>query len=44
MVILEAKKHDIKEGLGQWGAPMTGAKVYNEREGRKAPFRLCDQR
>jgi hypothetical protein len=34
MVILEAKKNDIEEGLGQCAAQMLGAKIYNGREGR----------
>lgn len=37
MVILEAKKHDIEEGLGQCGAQMLGARVYNEKEGNPVP-------
>jgi hypothetical protein len=34
MVILEAKKHDIEEGLGQCAAQLVAAKRYNEREGK----------
>lgn len=37
MVILEAKKHDIEEGLGQCAAQMLGARTYNEREGKAVP-------
>src|SRR5579871_4783944 len=32
MVVLEAKKNDIEEGLGQCAAQMLGARIYNERE------------
>lgn len=38
MVILEAKKHDIEEGVGQCAAQMLGASRYNERDGRPLPF------
>ena len=38
MVILEAKKNDIEEGLGQCAAQLLGARVYNEREGKPVPF------
>ena len=38
MVILEAKKQDIDEGLGQCAAQMLGACRYNEREGIPVPF------
>ncbi|MFN4261755.1 MAG: hypothetical protein ACK4RK_20940 [Gemmataceae bacterium] len=38
MVILEAKKNDIEEGLGQCAAQMRGARLYNEREGNPLPF------
>ncbi|MBY0525652.1 MAG: hypothetical protein K2R98_19765 [Gemmataceae bacterium] len=38
MVILEAKKHDIEEGLGQCAAQMLGARIYNEREGKPVPY------
>jgi hypothetical protein len=34
MVILEAKKHDMDEGLGQCTAQLLGAYRYNEREGK----------
>ncbi len=37
MVILEAKKNDIEEGLGQCAAQMLGAVRYNEREGKAVP-------
>jgi hypothetical protein len=35
MVILEAKKNDIEEGLGQCGAQLVGARLYNEKEGNR---------
>lgn len=38
MVILEAKKNDIEEGLGQCAAQMLGARLYNEKEGKAGPF------
>jgi hypothetical protein len=38
MVVLEAKKHDIEEGLGQCAAQMLGASIYNEREGKPVPY------
>src|SRR5260370_21799937 len=38
MVILEAKKHDIEEGLGQCAAQMLGAKLYNDKEGKPVPY------
>jgi hypothetical protein len=38
MVILEAKKHDLEEGLGQLAAQALGALVYNEREGKPVPY------
>ncbi len=38
MVVLEAKKNDIEEGLGQCAAQMLGARIYNEREGKAVPF------
>jgi hypothetical protein len=37
MVILEAKKHDIEEGLGQVAAQMLGARMFNEREAIPVP-------
>jgi hypothetical protein len=36
MVVLEAKKNDIEEGLGQCGAQMFGAQLYNQRDGVQA--------
>jgi len=36
MLVLEAKKNDIEAGLGQCGAQMLGAKIYNERDGNPA--------
>jgi hypothetical protein len=33
MVVLEAKKNDIEEGLGQCGAQMLGAQLYNQKDG-----------
>ena len=36
MLVLEAKKNDIEVGLGQCGAQMLGAMVYNERDGNPA--------
>jgi hypothetical protein len=38
MAILEAKKNDIEEGLGQCAAQMLGARIYNEREGKAVAF------
>lgn len=38
MVILEAKKHDIEDGIGQCAAQMLGARTYNEREGKPVPY------
>lgn len=38
MVILEAKKHDIEEGLGQCAAQLLGARLYNEKEGKPVPY------
>ena len=38
MVILEAKKHDIEEGLGQCAAQMLGARAFNEKEGKPVPY------
>ncbi len=32
MVVLEAKKNDIEEGLGQCAAQMMAARIYNERD------------
>jgi len=42
MVILEAKKQDIEEGLGQCAAKMVGAQVFNQRHQRPiAPVTGC---
>lgn len=38
MVIVEAKKQDIEEGLGQCAAQMLGAQLYNDKEGHPVPF------
>jgi hypothetical protein len=38
MVIVEAKKQDIDEGIGQCAAQVLGACRYNEREGILAPY------
>jgi hypothetical protein len=38
MVILEAKKHDIDEGIGQCAAQMLGAHRFNARGGTQVPF------
>jgi hypothetical protein len=35
MTIVEAKKHDIETGVWQCVAQMVGARVFNERSGRK---------
>ena len=37
MVLLEAKKGDVEEGLGQCAAQMLGARLYNEKEGKAVP-------
>ena len=37
MVLLEAKKNDIEEGLGQCAAQMFGARLYNAKEGKAVP-------
>jgi hypothetical protein len=37
LVVLEAKKNDIEEGLGQCAAQMLGARVYNEQDGWPVP-------
>lgn len=37
MVILEAKKNDIEEGLGQCAAQLLGARIYNEKDGTPIP-------
>ncbi len=36
-VIVEAKRQDIEEGLGQCAAQMIAARIFNEREGRPTP-------
>jgi hypothetical protein len=36
-VMVEAKKHDIEEGLGQCAAEMIAAQLFNEREGNRVP-------
>jgi hypothetical protein len=38
MLILEAKKHDIEENLGQCVAQMIGANRFNERDGIHLPY------
>ncbi|MBI3821702.1 MAG: hypothetical protein HY289_03370 [Planctomycetes bacterium] len=38
MMIVEAKKHDIEENLGQGAAQMLGACRYNERNGKPLPY------
>jgi hypothetical protein len=35
VTIVEAKKNDIELGMGQCIAQMVGARIFNEREGRK---------
>lgn len=37
MVVLEAKKNDIEEGLGQVAAQMLGARIFNEKDGTPVP-------
>ena len=37
MLIVEAKKHDIEEAIGQCAAEMLGACRYNERDGKPVP-------
>src|SRR5258708_6846366 len=37
MVILEAKKNDIDEGLGQCAAQVLAARIHNEQEGQAVP-------
>ncbi len=37
MVIVEAKKNDIEEGIGQCGAQLLGARAYNEQDGYSVP-------
>jgi hypothetical protein len=36
-VLVEAKKHDIEEGLGQCAAEMVAAQLFNDREGNRVP-------
>lgn len=38
LVIVEAKKNDMEEGLAQCAAQMVGARVYNEKDGKPVPF------
>ncbi len=38
MLIVEAKKHDIDQGIGQCAAELLGACLYNERAGKRLPF------
>src|SRR5262249_15345457 len=37
LMVLEAKKNDIEVGLGQCGAQLLGAKLYNDKDGKPAP-------
>jgi hypothetical protein len=37
-VMVEAKKNDIEEGLGQCAAEMVAAQIFNHREGNDLPF------
>jgi hypothetical protein len=37
LVLVEAKKNDIEEGLGQCAAEMVAAQIFNEREGNPIP-------
>jgi len=37
MVIVEAKKNDIEEGVGQCGAQLLGARTYNQQDGHSVP-------
>lgn len=37
LVLVEAKKNDIEEGLGQCAAEMVAAQIFNEREGNVIP-------
>ena len=36
-VMVEAKKNDIEEGLGQCAAEMVAAQIFNQREGNQVP-------
>jgi hypothetical protein len=38
MVIVEANKNDMEEGLVQCAAEMLGARVFNEKDGKPLPF------
>jgi hypothetical protein len=38
MMIVEAKKHDIEEAMGQCTAQMLGACRFNEQDGKPVPF------
>ena len=38
MLIVEAKKHDIDQGLGQCAAELLGACRFNERNGKHLPY------
>lgn len=38
MMIVEAKKNDIEEGLGQSAAQLLGARIYNEKDGTPVPI------
>ena len=37
LLVLEAKKNDIEVGLGQCGAQLLGAKIYNDKDGTPVP-------
>ena len=37
IALVEAKKEDIKAGLGQCGAEMFAAQLFNEQEGNNIP-------
>jgi hypothetical protein len=38
IALVEAKKEDIRGGLGQCGAEMLAARLFNEQEGNKIPI------
>lgn len=38
LLVLEAKKNDIEEGLGQCTAQMLGALIYNEKDHQPLPY------
>ena len=40
-VMVEAKKNDIEEGLGQCAAEMVAAQLFNQREGNQVPNIYC---